>query len=1711
MKTQLDSRKHAASALKAFLTTSLAVLTAALSVQAQTEVSPDRGFTPAASYNISDIETINTTNGNLMLRVPVGALPAGRAGMSGVVSLVYNSKLWDSSCDGTAVASNQQIVVLNGVKPSQRGGWRYAIGYSLELHNIAESACPGGDCTSATQAQQWKLLLVFPDGSHHIMYPQGYAAIDGYTVVMPDGTVDPLCGNRSTITGTLTYYSLDGSFIRLDIQHDSDSNPNNNPYTIYFPDGGRVTGGPGPQRIFDRNNNFVEIENIIYNTHPSTRVIDQLGRSVIVEYDAHPNEDVIHATGFNNQELLTTIKWRSIRVYKDYDSGNPAGLCLCSQLVLDASLRVVDRITLPAQSGSLSYVFDYNATATNPFPSYGWGELSSVTLPTGARADYSYVNDGTNGWNKIRTEDIVYNRPTRKDLTYLLEYDGSVTSRTDTWLYFIDPFEGMSETIAPDGGSTVEVFGSPVRGGDGVVVKTDSRHTTVERIWQENLPFGIVPEHVGVNINPYLKTEFTSVKDATGNPVKTSIKDFAYDKNGNVTSVIEYDWVNYASVPRSGATGLPTGIPSGSTILRKTVNTYYGPTPDASDTITDDPDVYHRSTSASLRKAIESNEIRGQGDVVVARREFSYDNATTTGNLTQQRDWDSAKGTLGNDLTDANSIAVFREYDSFGNTTKTIDALEVETEFVYGSINGFADLYVTVRRDALGTSVQRTTNMDYDFYTGVVTLSTDADNNVSTRTSYDALGRPILVQEAYLTSIEKQTAVEYSDSARRVITRSDLDTKGDGKLVRIEHYDQLGRIRLTRQLEDSSSQSEPDETTGIKVQTRYRYNGANSFILSSNPYRASTSGGASVEPTMGWSRAKRDSGGRLVEVQGFGGATLPAPWGSNTSSTGVVTTSYNANATVVTDQAGKIRRSITDGLGRLTRVDEPNSTGQLDTTQTPSQPIQPTSYEYDALDNLTKVTQSTQAQRIYTYSSLARLISARNPESGTISYVYDNNGNLTQKTDARGVICDYIYDLLNRIKTRSYTLPAGVAATPTVSYTYDDPDVLNSKGRLTRISSAVSVCDYLEYDKLGRVKRSKQTTDSIEYPFVYGWDLAGNMTSEQYPSDRGVTNTFDAAGRLSGISGLKESVTTAYASGMTYAAHGGLVSTSLAGGGMNEQMGYNSRLQPTLIELRKTAGNELILGLDYTYNTPGQTNNNGNVHSQAIRIGTGGGTTTINQSYSYDELNRLKTASEPTWTQTYGYDRWGNRTSLSNTGSQGGLLPTQTTPAVDATNNRLAGFTYDTAGNMKQDLAANQYDYDGENKMTSCTVGGTPSSYSYDGAGHRIKKVVGNGASAVTTVFVYNATGQLIAEYMTGNASGSGTSYLTTDHLGSTRVVTGLSTGGTVSVKARYDYCPFGEEIGAGIGSRTAALGYGSADGTRQKFTQKERDIESGLDFFGERYYSSSAGRFTTVDPLGSSIRAVEPQTMNRYVFVLNNPLRYVDPDGLDATDNDYWSRLTDRERQILASRLTDVEHSTAPTQPELQAAGEAFNRMLTRLNGDGTAPSPADVASRFLGVLNFIDAIGARKNSDLWQDIKSITGVFDDPNNKIAGTLIEVEVRRVDTFEWDLKQAGYAVNKVWDKIPGISKHPNITARQRTGTSWEPGLHLANDQKSRINTFWAHWDPRSSNFAVTTYPGRFGSGRAAEMAHSGLTHGQGISNLEVREYLKRTGVAPKSP
>jgi len=565
-----------------------------------------------------------------------------------------------------------------------------------------------------------------------------------------------------------------------------------------------------------------------------------------------------------------------------------------------------------------------------------------------------------------------------------------------------------------------------------------------------------------------------------------------------------------------------------------------------------------------------------------------------------------------------------------------------------------------------------------------------------------------------------------------------------------------------------------------------------------------------------------------------------------------------------------------------------------------------TTYAYNLQDNLTGVQQGTQTARAFVYDSASRLQSATNPESNTTQYGYDYNGNLTVKTDGRAITTSRGYDALDRVSSISsggqtlarfcYDGQAATSAACTGS-----PAV---KGVLTGVWSPASTTSYGP-DALGRITASTQSTDGAPFGFSYQYNVDGSVKTLSYPSGRSVAYEYDQAGRVNAVAG--------YASSVAYAPQGALAQMALANG-VVESWTYNQRLQAESMTAAKAG---TLLGLSYGY---AATGNNGNVLSQTINAA---GLASFTQSYQYDALNRLAQVQETasgaasgSWWAAFGYGHYGNLWVSGASFTLNLAAPVAQSQYNEATN-RLAktwdnqplpGDAYDGAGNLKNHPYVGQMSYDWDNRLVGFLKAGASVEFAYDGEGRRVKKVAGG----VTTVYAYDAQGQLVAEYGPLAAIG-GRQYLTADHLGSTRLVTDESG----AVKQRRDYLPFGEEIlaNSSFGNRQvvkdgqAQTTYNAPYGPAQQFTGKERDADTGLDYFGARYFSGAQGRFTNPDPLLAKKEwLADPQRWNRYAYVRNNPIRFADPNGEDLIVY-YWDsqNLTDEQREWLRQNRQEV------------------------------------------------------------------------------------------------------------------------------------------------------------------------------------------------------------
>ena len=446
------------------------------------------------------------------------------------------------------------------------------------------------------------------------------------------------------------------------------------------------------------------------------------------------------------------------------------------------------------------------------------------------------------------------------------------------------------------------------------------------------------------------------------------------------------------------------------------------------------------------------------------------------------------------------------------------------------------------------------------------------------------------------------------------------------------------------------------------------------------------------------------------------------------------------------------------------------------------------------------MTQGSQT-RTFSYDSLSRLRTAINPESGTISYRYDDNANLLVKTDAREVSAHFEYDSLNRVTRRWYNrsnsinetthnspaLPPGVGTTNEAKFYYDTQSLPTGAPSYTRGSAVGRLVaqtygtgsngDYYAYDVLGRQTLKIQQTGTVNYQTSAVYTLSGAVNTLTYPSLRTITNVFDLAGRLTTFSGnLGDGNNHIYSSGILYSATGGLVKEQFGTAmPIYNKLFYNSRGQ--LAEIREStsytgptdfSADRGAIVNNYSTNCTGicsgfnMPDNNGNLLKQEIHIPNA---TMRWQEFNYDSLNRLNWVREvlnggaEQWKQAFTYDRWGNRTI--NTGVTYGTGINNKAFTVNTINNRLGVpggqsgvMAYDVAGNLTNDTytGAGNRTYDGENKITSAWGGNNQAQlYGYDGSGQRIKRTV----DGVETWQVYGLGGELLAEYAANGAAAS--------------------------------------------------------------------------------------------------------------------------------------------------------------------------------------------------------------------------------------------------------------------------------------------------------------------------------------------------------------------
>ena len=430
----------------------------------------------------------------------------------------------------------------------------------------------------------------------------------------------------------------------------------------------------------------------------------------------------------------------------------------------------------------------------------------------------------------------------------------------------------------------------------------------------------------------------------------------------------------------------------------------------------------------------------------------------------------------------------------------------------------------------------------------------------------------------------------------------------------------------------------------------------------------------------------------------------------------------NDNLLTTTDAAGRTVSRDYDPINRLKRITQPG-----DVT---------TAYGYDSNDNLTTVTDAEDHVTVFTFSDLGRTLSENSPDAGMTTFTYDEAGNLSSKTDANGITVHYTYDILNRLTSITYPDTG-----QNVAYSYDAGTY--GKGRLTGMTDSSGSYTYT-YDSGGNLVTEKRASEGMIYTTSYAYDPTGILTGITYPNGRTVAYELDTAGRVSRVTTTLGGSTSIVAENLSYLPFGPLSGYD-TGSGIHVDKAFDSRYRLTGI----TAGT--LMDLDYTVDPVG------NITAIADGIDAA-----QNQTFGYDDLYRLTSATGSYGALSYTYDDVGNRLTKTENGQTDSFQYIAGTNRLQqVTGANPQSFTFDSAGNMTS-AGGRSHIYNQNNRLIQVNENATAlGNFTYNANGQRVKKTTTDG----TTIFHYDLAGNII-----GESTPSGEFTATYIYLGSMRL-----------------------------------------------------------------------------------------------------------------------------------------------------------------------------------------------------------------------------------------------------------------------------------------------------------------------------------------------------
>ena len=1260
--------------------------------------------------------------------------------------------------------------------------------------------------------------------------------------------------------------------------------------------------------------------------------------------DARGNTTYYSYDGLNRLKSTWTPVGSSTYSYssKAYDkAGNVISVTQSQDMVANGTVPTTNLVTV-------SYTYDGDGNVTQ--------ELSS----SGAKTTYEYDDDGN-----LQDKYVYYDASNASHESYTYNNMGQLTAK-NTYVENQDiiGYDDTSTELVLTSSSTYDLNGNVLTSVDENGVTTTYTYDLMNRLLTTSQP-GLDENGTAVNITT------SQTYDWAGNVLTTidpnnNTTTFTYDKQGNLSTVSDaLDGVQYYTYDRAGhktSEVSPNNYVDGSDLssMSRTEYSY-----DEMGRVARATQIYYDDGTSSWKQFVSAAyTYDGNGNVTYEQDALGYQNSYGT-----TYEYDKSNRVI--QTTDPEGYTSSYNYDGFGRTASSTDANSVVTSYTYDddgnvlTVTVGSTLTQTNTYDLKGNLLTQTdgngnaTTYTYNDLSGIRSMTLPGDTTIAGHTTtykYTKRGQVALADD----SLGKQQIITY-DNQGNVLTTTEQKSDGTEVITTSNNYDEAGNLRyatdgngttviftydaLGRNVTQSATVTDINSNSTTQT-TTYTYD-ADGNVLTEQDWRGNTY--TNTYDSLDRLILSTDPHGKTIEklVYNDNGAQI-----SSTDALGNTTQYvYDRNNHLVQtrdamehstyqyyDGVGNVVQTV-DGNGNATDYDYDNRNRLVEVENALDET---TTYTYDANGNQLTQTDGKGNTTIMTYNCRNLLIERVDPSgilpggavdnTKAVSYTYFADGNVASMIDGNGVTTTYTYDIHGRMLSTS-------AGSETTSTTYDSNGnkltVTNSEGTITRT-----------YDELGRVISKTVSgigTTTIQYDVTSGMPTGctGEITTDSKGNSN--TKTYDRAGRLYQV--VSGSDTTTY----EYYDNGNRESLTYPNGLTAEYTYYADNSLHTLANMN---GGTYLSTYNYAYDA------NGNL----LTVLDIDGTTT----YTYDELNRLESVTEPGGKVTeYTFDASGNRATEEVTDAGDAALTTYTYTAQnrlttatkllsDGTTNSTYYF-YDNTGNTisshEESFETGSeptsyylmlagygegdtfaiYTYDVFNQMLSVSDNDSVSAFSYNAEGLRLGKTVTEDDETTTTVFAYEYSKAVLELDENGDetaynvyggdmlisrtTTSDGTLYYLYNGHGD--VVQLTDSNGTVVMT--YDYDAFGVVTEA---TGTITNSY--------MFCGYMYDEETGLYYLNARYYDPVVARFMSADTyLGQQ---TDPLSLNRYTYCSNEPIKYRDPTGHWQEGDQY---LTAAQQGAIAAATIAYNNATTQAQKDAaHAAAEAARNQGIPVHG---------------------------------------------------------------------------------------------------------------------------------------------------------------------------------